>query len=743
MQSPGELQCSFTQEGRVKHGVAFVPIIIAMIAGPIAAQDTRLEVQGEQIAGPANPSAAADHCCATGGERPVPVPEWQAWLKDIRHWRAERKVRIGYNGAQYDRPEFRWTQRSFIQPQMMAHERYFYDPAARRYTVARYLDDLDLRYGGIDSVLIWPTYPNIGVDSRNQFDLIRDMPGGIQDLKAMVDDFHRRGVRVLFPYNPWDQGTRPEGTPDWGTLARLMAAIGADGINGDTMGQVPLAFRSASDATGHQVVFEPEGGDAGDNDAAVAWNNLIWGYWKYPFEPMVARNKWLEPRQMVNVCDRWAHDKTDDLQYAFFNGVGYESWENIWGIWNQIDNRDAEALRRIAKIERGFAELLASAGWEPHYPMLQYGAFSSEFPGPSETLWTVVNRNEFDLSGRQIQVDHAPGMHYYDIWNGVELTPNVVGGIATLSFRMEAHGYGAILAARRLSNTEQALLGEMRGLAARPLASYSNQWHTLPQHLVGIAPTKRFAAAPEGMVRIPAGDFLFRVSGVMVEGGNDIGVDVQYPWEASARRQHLHRMHIDAFYIDRYPVTNAEFKRFRDAAHYHPSDDHHFLRDWKGGTYPKGWAGKPVTWVSLEDARAFAAWAGKRLPHEWEWQYAAQGTDGRLYPWGRNWNAAAVPAADKGRTLRGPDDVNAQPAGASPFGVMDLVGNVWQWTDQFDDEHTRAAIVRGGSYYQPQGSRWYFPQAYRLDEHGKYLLMAPSLDRSGTIGFRCVMDARQ
>jgi formylglycine-generating enzyme required for sulfatase activity len=86
-------------------------------------------------------------------------------------------------------------------------------------------------------------------------------------------------------------------------------------------------------------------------------------------------------------------------------------------------------------------------------------------------------------------------------------------------------------------------------------------------------------------------------------------------------------------------------------------------------------------------------------------------------------------------------DVSAHPQGESPFRVRDLVGNVWQWTDEFRDAHTRAAILKGGSHYQPQGSRWYFPQAYRLTEHGKYLLMAPSIDRSGTIGFRCVQDA--
>ena len=99
-----------------------------------------------------------------------------------------------------------------------------------------------------------------------------------------------------------------------------------------------------------------------------------------------------------------------------------------------------------------------------------------------------------------------------------------------------------------------------------------------------------------------------------------------------------------------------------------------------------------------------------------------------------------VPQPDSSRDMRLPDDVDAHPSGASPFGVMDMVGNVWQWTDEFIDEHTRAAILRGGSYYEPQGSHWYFPQAHRLDQHGKYLLMAPSKDRSGGIGFRCAAD---
>jgi formylglycine-generating enzyme required for sulfatase activity len=174
----------------------------------------------------------------------------------------------------------------------------------------------------------------------------------------------------------------------------------------------------------------------------------------------------------------------------------------------------------------------------------------------------------------------------------------------------------------------------------------------------------------------------------------------------------------------------------------YPEDDHSFLKDWTGNQFPAVWDQKPVTWVSLDDARAYAQWAGKRLPHEWEWQFAAQGLDGRTYPWGNSWSADAVPVPDKGRDMAPASGVTAHPQGASPFGVMDMVGNVWQWTDEYMDDHTRAGVLRGGSHSQPQGSKWYFPQAYKLSQHGRYLLMAPSMDRSGAIGFRCVVDGR-
>jgi iron(II)-dependent oxidoreductase len=719
-----------------------VVAVLASLAGlatPARSQDPNVRVVGQSlIEGPSKPEESA------------------RWLADMKRWRHEQLVRIGYDGSEYDRPELKWTQSSIMQPQMMIEDRYFYDPVAGNYTVDRYLDDLEKRYGGIDAVLVWPTYPNIGIDSRNQFDMFRDMPGGLEGIRRMVADFHRRNVRVLFPIMLWDQGTRDVGKPEADALAEELAAVGADGVNGDTMIAVPRSFRDAAVRAAHPLAFEPE---HLTQDEALAYNQMMWAQ-AVPATPpprpgpmrdylgiagvaYVDKYKWLEHRHMTNISDRWERNKNVDLQYAFFNGVGMETWENIWGIWNGLTLRDAETVRRIAKIERHFATELVSEAWEPHTPMLRFQVYASKWPGDGRTLWTIINRNEYDVNGQQIALPVVEGTRYFDVWHGTELKPTKSGNNIILSFLLEGNGFGAIVATRQPDATLQKLLADMKSLNSVRLDSFSDQWTVLPQKITEIPATKRAGSAPPGMMKVPATQYLFEVNGIEIEGGNIAGVDFQYPWESVASRRHRHTMQISSFFIDKYPVTNADFKKFLDATRYHPTDDHNFLKDWTNGSYPAGWTNRPVTWVSIEDARAYAAWAGKRLPHEWEWQLAAQGTDGRNYPWGNKWDASMVPATNRTREVSGPSDMTTYPQAASPYGVEDLVGNVWQWTDEYADEHTRAAVLRGGSYYRPMGSVWYFPQAYDLHEHGKYLLMAPGRDRSATVGFRCVVDASE
>jgi hypothetical protein len=138
----------------------------------------------------------------------IPGPASQAaqpaWLAQLYANRTAQRASVNYSGAVYDQ-YLLFSPSLHIVPQSHLYDRFLYDPIkgaadpAKGWTVGRFLDDLDARYGGVDGVLLWNTYPNLGVDERSQFDLVEDVPGGLAALRDVVARFNARGVKAGFP----------------------------------------------------------------------------------------------------------------------------------------------------------------------------------------------------------------------------------------------------------------------------------------------------------------------------------------------------------------------------------------------------------------------------------------------------------------------------------------------------------------------------------------------------------------
>ena len=703
------------------------------------------------------------------------MESYEAWNADRLAWIKEQQPMVDLS-IYYDYPQMNWTQTSFIQPQTMIHEKTLYDKATNTFTVDKYVNDINDRYDGIESILLWPTYPNIGADDRNQYDMTYSFDK--QQLKDLVDDFHRHDIKVLWPYNPWDQFTRNTGKSDMESLADLIIDTGADGFNGDTMDGVNASFFEEAADRGYPILIEPE--YMHENWEYLDSNLMAWNYWQGQYTdvdaPSVSAYKMLTNSLAMNhICERWATDRTDGLQNAFFNGIGYISWENVWGIFNKITDRDGAVMKRTSKILRFFGKYVqgTAADFLPHYPAVENkdslvytSLFADKEGGWNMFLMVNRNRKEEDLaSGTTVDLnlpcpgDGGSAVWLLDVYNGDILDSSASCGseknMQIKNFVMEGGGYGAFLISTVDPNGDTSLmnfLSTMKELTSTPLNSFSNVWKVTKQTILD----NTEVSLPEYMSSGGTSDaetvtclgsttFNFTLAGLAIEGddmADSIGVDVQYPFEDYPYRYHQSIVSVPDLVVDKHPVTYEIYKEFLTETGYRPEvDDINFLRDWdEEGNYPQGSDNKPVSWVSHNDARVFCKYYGKRLPGAIEWQYIARGVELNTFPWGNENGTSGVefPEFNTGRIMPAADDVDAHPSGASWCGVEDLVGNVFQWTDVFMDEHTDRAVLGGSSRYRPDGSFWYLPQPGNLAEMQTYLMSSEGLDRSAGVGFRCV-----
>jgi formylglycine-generating enzyme required for sulfatase activity len=195
---------------------------------------------------------------------------------------------------------------------------------------------------------------------------------------------------------------------------------------------------------------------------------------------------------------------------------------------------------------------------------------------------------------------------------------------------------------------------------------------------------------------------------------------------------------IGPFLAQKYAVTNAMYYQFIRESGYHPEHDENFLKHWVNGCYRDGEEDLPVVNVSQGDARAFAEYYGMRLPTEPEWQYLAAGPEHFRYPWGNKKEYSRCNVYGTGLV-----PVNSFPEGVSPFGLYNMCGNIWEFTDElhYDGAEDHCFItLRGGSYYTAPNYWHAETGAVRNNSHLKVHQLGGGMDRYETVGFRCVKE---
>lgn len=704
-----------------------------------------------------------------------------------------------FDDSMYHRTDLHWIQQSKMIHLLMAWDDRLYDRKKNKYVLNEFIAKAKLLYGGDDIIGIWPTWPALGMDQRNQWDLYRDLPGGIKGLSTLVDQAHQQKVKIFISYNPWDESTRKE--DHLRGMADLVKNLDADGVILDTRGASSKELQEAVDKVKPGVIMYSEGmAVPKDMESIVAGrvHNALY----YP--PILNLNKLIKPDfGIFRVAEVYKEPIRREIHAALFNGYGIEF--NVFrpGQPEGLDDQ-YRYLGKALRILREHSDNFSSPDWQPLFPSKQEGVLINFWPGITKDIYTVYNANSVGFSGVLMNMDTPVQGHFVDLWNHEEININPYQRSLSISldpYPLKDQGtnnegsvgviarFDSVLKVKHIDGDHYAISSSsgshiliwagkpdysknptrfMAGALTVNLHQLFPGWdddfivqsfdslQLIDERIIKSPPASpylisrpdrsRILGADQYMVLIPSDSFTWTTT----HGDEFI------PYPENGRGQH---MKMKSFYMDKHPVTNAEYEVFLNQSKYKPIDKTNFLKHWVLGKIPNGLEQHPVVYVSHEDALAYCKWKGARLPTETEWQYAAQTSGLHSWPWGEDAGIRQIQSEVITETLTHTvfdtfdstyanpgngilDPVGKYPKGTNPFGLTDLVGSVWQMTaDQYQSGSYRYLILKGGSYFKPTASWWYVqggPQP--LSWRQMWLKVSEGYERSSTVGFRCMRD---
>lgn len=707
--------------------------------------------------------------------------EWQNGLKLI--FRDKYLYDLDeFDNSLFERDDLKWVRNKYLLLDVMAWDEKFYDRNLGEYSYQKYLEEGEEYLGGYDIFAIWPTWPTLGLDERNQWEMYESLPGGLKRLKEISSDLHNRGLRFYISYNPWDQSTRNQNHHEG--MTKIISELNADGVTLDTRGKSSFELQQAADRAKDGVVMFSEGmaviKDMPGIISGRAHNAIF-------LQPVLNMNKLVKPEFAIfRVLDAAEASFKREASVSFFNGYGNELNMFRPGRPDYLEE-DLIYLGSLTKILRENSSVFHNNDWTPLIKTESDKIYVNEWMTKDKRLYTIYNLLPEGFSGKLFEIERKNSdTHFIDLIHHEEIEVDSLQNLIGINYQIEGFNsfdigtrnegsVGCVVEFNKYLNSRIEngffLIEKSKGTkivvtAGNP--SYQNigkefvggnirlnpanvfmgrqgkfviqlfdNSEIIDENILYIKPgtpqlissEKELAVASnlDDMIFVKGGDYIY--SSIH---GDDF---IPYPNNSVPKK-----IFVNDFYIDKYPVTNRQYKNFVDESGYLPTDSSDYLKQWQNGTYDYKDAEKPVVYISIDDAEAYAKWKGKRLPSAIEWQYAAQAGDStNMFPWGREFDSTKCNYG-----LGKLTDVDQFTEGKNSLGIYDLVGNIWQLTsDVYYNGSYNYIIIKGGSYFKPTSSWWYVqggPQPLNYDQW--LLQLSPGFERNATVGFRCVSDVK-